>query len=887
MKPRTSHRTTILWTVLSLILTLAAPHGIAADSKYGISSMKLKNGLEVVTIENHTVPLVTIELAARNGAFTEPPELDGLSHLYEHMFFKANRAIPNQERYLERLRELGATFNATTSAELVNYYITLPRANLREGLEFMRDAIMYPLFKEEELVAERVVVTAEFDRSEASPGFHLFRELGRRLWYKHYSRKNTIGDREVILTASRDKMRTIKDRYYIPNNMALLVAGDVDPVGVNELADEFYAEWERGPNPLRAHRIPKHPPLEKSQTIAVVQPVGAVNLMIGYHGPSMRDDKQATFAADVLSFVLGQPDSKFQRALVDEGHFDGVSLGYSSLVHTGPIYVSARTSADRLDAALAALDVELAKFLEPDYYSETEMETAKSLLEVSEIYSQEMTSEFVHAVAFWWSTGGLEYYLDYIDDLRAVTRKEIDRYVRDYIVDRPRVVSILCTEENLDAIAAAKEAEIVRPEPPEPPRQEENKSIPQAFEVDGLKVILRSNPIGEIVAMGLFFDGGVIFTGEERAGMEYMALEAATKGSESFSKEVIDRELAAMGTSIVSEVGPDSSALRMQCLKRSLDRSWQIFADIIQHPLYEEREVELIRERHLNTIRQRTQNPDSAIAELGRPNYFRGHPYAANPEGTEETISKITAEDLKSFQREAFLRGRARLVVSGAVTREEIEEMVRTGLADLPQAAYSPKGLPLPAGKDNANLATEARELPTNYVLGYHHAPSVDHPDYAAMRVAEHLLRSRLFEEVRTKRSLTYAVSSSIATRKSNFGYLYVSTTKPNETMEVMLAEVRRLGEEPITEKEIRDNKNEIITGYLESNQTNAALVSRLALYESAGGGWQNSQSYLQRIEAVRASDIQRAVKKYIHTISFAVLGDPSSVDANVFSGDV
>ena len=125
------------------------------------------NGLDVIVLESHPVPLATIEICVKNGAYTETPDFDGLSHLYEHMFFKANEVIPNQERYMERLRELGASWNGSTSEEQVNYFMTIPAEDLKEGVEFMRDALRTPLFIQEELERERPVVAAEYDRDRS------------------------------------------------------------------------------------------------------------------------------------------------------------------------------------------------------------------------------------------------------------------------------------------------------------------------------------------------------------------------------------------------------------------------------------------------------------------------------------------------------------------------------------------------------------------------------------------------------------------------------------------------------------------------------------------------------------------------------------------------
>lgn len=105
---------------------------------------QLPNGLQVLVIENHKVPLATIEIAVKNGAYTEGPEYSGLSHLFEHMFFKANKDYPNQEVFLRRTQQLGAIWNGTTSVERVNYFFTFDRDSLKAGLQFMNAAIRFP-----------------------------------------------------------------------------------------------------------------------------------------------------------------------------------------------------------------------------------------------------------------------------------------------------------------------------------------------------------------------------------------------------------------------------------------------------------------------------------------------------------------------------------------------------------------------------------------------------------------------------------------------------------------------------------------------------------------------------------------------------------------------
>ena len=169
-----------------LAASFVAFTGIAASAQNALPEnfhlKTLKNGLEVLVIEDQSVPLATIEIVVRNGAYCEPPEYDGLSHLYEHMFFKANKDYPSQEAFMDRVNELGVSFNGTTSNERVNYYVTLSSEKVQEGMEFMNSAIRYPLFLEEEQIKENPVVDGEFQRAESNPVFFLLKDMDRQMW---------------------------------------------------------------------------------------------------------------------------------------------------------------------------------------------------------------------------------------------------------------------------------------------------------------------------------------------------------------------------------------------------------------------------------------------------------------------------------------------------------------------------------------------------------------------------------------------------------------------------------------------------------------------------------------------------------------------------------
>jgi zinc protease len=408
----------------------------------------LPNGLEIIVLEDHSVPICTIELAVRNGSFTEPPELNGLSHLYEHMFFKANRAIANQEDYLQKIGQLGIAYNGTTREEVVEYYFTTTSPNLRTAMNFMRDAVRYPLFDKSEFEREREVVIGEIDRNESEPGYYLNKEMNDRLFYKYPSRKNPLGNRQTVATATTDMMRLIQSRYYVPNNSALVVTGDVNPEEVFKMAQEFYGDWpRREKDPFVEFPLVEHPPLPKSEGAIVKQPVQNVIFDIGWQGPSIGKDNAATYAADVFSFILTQPNSRFQRDLVDTGLVNAITIGYLTQRNVGPIQIVAQTTPDKARAALKAIYNEIAHFNDKDYFTDEQLENAKALLEADDLYSREKLSEYAHTLSFWWSSTGLDYFRGYLTNLRRTTRADISRYVTTYILGKPHVGLALISDE--------------------------------------------------------------------------------------------------------------------------------------------------------------------------------------------------------------------------------------------------------------------------------------------------------------------------------------------------------------------------------------------------------------------------------------------------------
>ncbi len=403
------------------------------------------NGLEVMVLEDHSVPLVTIEIAVKNGSYTEAPEYNGLSHLYEHMFFKANKTYPSQEAFMDQVKALGIVYNGTTSTELVNYYFTLPSFNLTEGLKFMSAAIQDPLFDTTEMRKENVVVDGEFQRQESSPFFALRDTMNHALWGDLYSRKNGIGNHDIILGATPAKMDTIKNRFYWPDNSLLSVTGDVKHEAVFKEVADIMGRWKpAGFNPFDKYKVPEFEPLISSTFKIVVSENARIPFCtFSWHGPDTRNDVKNTYVADVFSYILSQNSSKLSKALVDSGLALQVGLSYFTQKYVGPISLSVVPNQAKVKECLAEALRQVSMFADDDYFTDDQLATAKQQLEIGDIRSKEITTNYVHTLSFWWASASLDYYFNYLNNLRKVSRSDIQDYVKKYIIGKPFVAGLL------------------------------------------------------------------------------------------------------------------------------------------------------------------------------------------------------------------------------------------------------------------------------------------------------------------------------------------------------------------------------------------------------------------------------------------------------------
>ncbi len=404
----------------------------------------------------------------------------------------------------------------------------------------------------------------------------------------------------------------------------------------------------------------------------------------------------------------------------------------------------------------------------------------------------------------------------------------------------------------------------------------------QSFNVNGLTVIFKQNTANDIIAVNLYYKGGVTKLNEDQAGIESLALVVGLKASKNYPKDQLNAELERMNTIINTNSNLDYSNINFLCVKQNFEKSWDIFSDVVLNPMFDEQDLNLEREKLISAVKQVNDNPDAYLQKIVNNEFYVDHPYSVEVNGTEETLSSFTAEDLKTYYSGLLNTSGLLLVVVGNTNKSELESMVRESFGNLPKGNFVSQIPPMVVTKE-PSIKVVYRELPTNYIQGSYSAPERGTKEGYTMLIANSILRDRVWEEVRTKRSLSYAPSSFYRTNFSNYGAIYVTAVDPDTTIKVMINELERLKNEPISEKELKNKVRQFITFYYLGNETNQAQANALAFYELAGIGYKGVGEFLKQVNKVNSKDIQDVAQKYMKNLQFVLIGNPDKLEIKSF----
>jgi len=438
---------------------------------------KLDNGLELFVMENHAAPLAYIEIAVKAGGIAQTKENAGLFHLYEHMMFKGNTLYRDAASVQRAINDLGVSeWNGSTSDEYVNYYFTVPSDRLYTGLEFWSYAVREPLLRPDEIENEKKVVLAEVEGELANQNTIMVNTVYRTLFPDMPWKLDPSGAGNTVRSATAGDLKKIQQTYYIPNNTALFVGGDVIPDEVLAAVQKLYGDWKRGDDPWKNKIVQQNPePFDKVELR--VMPFDQCSpemaqIDVRYRGPDTAFDCESTYAADVFGFLSENPDGFYKQTLVSDKRLCIPNQEYlwesyptkraSGMIQFGAVVVNPQDNlADRGIYFANKIDQDIAQKILADksVFTSQEFAQVKQTALDNRILDTETAQGFLSSLRFWWIVADADYYYTYAKKLSSVGYKQIAAFVKKYIAGKYPLVTVIVNpqvyEAQKDSFAAA------------------------------------------------------------------------------------------------------------------------------------------------------------------------------------------------------------------------------------------------------------------------------------------------------------------------------------------------------------------------------------------------------------------------------------------------
>lgn len=405
----------------------------------------------------------------------------------------------------------------------------------------------------------------------------------------------------------------------------------------------------------------------------------------------------------------------------------------------------------------------------------------------------------------------------------------------------------------------------------------------QDFRSHGIHVILRTTTANQVIGAVLGFQGGLAYGETDDAALAGMTASVLTQsGSQKYPKSAYRDSLARLSTTIAGSGDLYRMMYTLQTIRPNFNAAWDIFSDLLVHPAFDTLEASKVSEQTIKAIESRESDPESYSIYLADSMWHAGS--KLNRVATVSEVEKLNTADFKAYRDKLFERSRVVLVVVGNVTRAELESKL-AALEALPQGNFGwPKVEHITPVMSQFKYIPKPADFPTTYVEMRAPAASVLDNDWWAQRILYEILDKRLFEEVRTKRNLSYTPVSYPSGEFSNFTTrIALQSILPDSATKVVFAELKKTQDELIPSDELKNSKEGRITTYYYATQKNLRQAQALYSDEVEAGGWQVFFQIVPETEKVTAEQVRDAARKHLHHLSFVLMGPEGKTTESLY----
>ena len=873
----------------------------------------LANGLRVFALRDTTTPNVAVSVWYEVGSKHDPQNRSGFAHLFEHILSRKTVNMPYN--MINRLTEdVGGVRNASTWYDRTNYYEIVPARYLETMLWTHAERMARPVVDADVFETERNVVKEELRQRVLAPPYgRLFSfVLGENSFDTMPHRRPTIGSLADLEAASLEDARAFHEAYYGPDTAALIVSGNFDPAELNAWVDRYF-----GQIPARANKIPlaikereaprTSPRLVTAYAPNVPLPVVASSWKVP---PATHPDMAALSVLDQI--LTGGDNSRLHQSLIYKQQIATAIGGNLVDIEDGGYYApyAILAGGKTVDEAAAALAAELDKVrsapVTADELAEANNEMIAAALRERETFSGRAFAMGEALV----STGDPKAADKRLADVQKVTIADVQRVARQYLAPNARVDFRYLNESarpegqadawtnpvpmpvfasvpaaSRPALSLAEEGAREAPPAPGEAVPVTLPAIADATLANGLQVVSAKTGSVPIATMTLAVKGGSATDPKGKAGLANLAAELATKGTKTRSAQAIAAEIESLGATLSSNAGADGLILSVTAPTANLEAAGRILADIAQNATFPAEELERERKRAIDGLSVAMKDPGALAAMVTLPVLYGDAPYGSLAGGSPASLTAIGQADLASHYRSWWHPANAALVVTGGIDNETAKAM-----ADRLFAGWQGKGPAPTPPQARAGAAAAPRTVVIDMpgagqaavVAAVRGIDRAD-PDFYNFTIANAVLGSgstgRLFQEVRTKRALSYGAYSSMPSRADD-AILTASAQTKNESAadvaKIFLDEFGRLGTEPFDPDALAKRKAFVSGGYTRSAETSTGFGAVLAGLLVQGLSPAQAAGYVQAIEGVAPEAAGKAAARVASPdrASLVIVGD-------------
>ncbi|MEX1363075.1 MAG: pitrilysin family protein [Nannocystaceae bacterium] len=887
---------------------------VLPERPFDYQESTLDNGMRVITLSDHSTPIAAVQVWYHVGSKDEKPDRRGFAHMFEHMMFRGTQNI-GPKAHFEYIRRVGGDANAYTSFDNTTYIQEVPSNQVEMVLWLEAERMAFLKINDGYFDTERDVVAEEYRLGREQPYGTAPDKILAEIFKQHPYRWTPIGNMDELAAASADELQEFWNTYYVPNNAALVVVGDVEHDAIVKMAQSYFGWIPRYDEPPRV--TIKEPAQTEPLKIKIKERNGPVPIVgLGYRTvPSGHEDE---LELDMLGRILGGGESsRLYRDLVTERDLAIVALAAGfSLEDDGIFGAGAVLSpfGDEPEEVLTAIRGHMSRVI-ADGVTEAELTKAKNGMLRDAVTSQLTVASKAQLLG---DAAVIQ------DDLESVNRrfKEIDsvtvadlqavakrHFVPEHEIEiriEPNLVGFIVDqfkggkskskskkkddggggEEAISGEGSGKPG-LTRPDhlgaaptvaPPVAPVVD-IEHVDRTLD-NGLRVVAIENHEVPFVTFTLGLRFGAFADSPDMPGAASMAASMLTRGTDSYDYAMLTDELDTYAISLGGSMTLDYGTVTASAVTPQAGRAMKLLAEVSQRPTFPADELPKLVKQTRTGLAITERSPQFLADRELRRRMFPGHPYERLAEPRSQDLDGMKVEGLAAWWSTHVRPDTTVLYVAGDLSPEQAFALAEESFAGWEAEGAAPTvDVPAAPAPSKTKIYLVDRAADQAQIRVGHVGITRADEDWVTARVLSDVFgggfNSRLNDTIRVKKGLTYGARGGFSSSRFA-GRFEVSTFSKNstvgETVRTILEEIERLKKEAPSDTEERYSKSYLLGRFAGRRETPQSLVQDLWSLEVEGLDDSYYQRYLDSVAKVDSGQMNAVANKLVDGDSLVIV---------------